>query len=122
MARTPSGTQWFGAWPLALAVLGLCTIFEAVSKRGIKFGTPQLWGTLILGAVTTSALTMLWITATDLFDDLRRRSRVAGVRDRLLCGRNGARVDGCLGRMGIKKGRRNSPISAGRQAASRLGS
>ncbi len=71
MARTPSGTHWFGVWPLAIAVLGACTIFESFAKTEIKFGTPRLWGTLILGAVTTSALTMLWITAAELFDDWR---------------------------------------------------
>jgi hypothetical protein len=69
LARTPSGTHWFGVWPLAIAALGACTIFESVARRELRFGTPNLWATMILGAVTTSALTMLWITAADLSDD-----------------------------------------------------
>ena len=71
MARTPSGTQWFGVWPMAIAVLGACTIFGSVAGRELKVGTSPLWGTLILGVVTTTTLTVLWFTAAELFDDWR---------------------------------------------------
>jgi hypothetical protein len=71
LARTPSGTHWFGVWPLAIALLGASTVFESITRRVVKFGTPRLWGTLILGALTTSVLTMQWITGADLYDDWR---------------------------------------------------
>ncbi|HZW29579.1 MAG TPA: DUF3592 domain-containing protein [Isosphaeraceae bacterium] len=67
--RTPSGTQWFGVWPLILAVLGGWGIVIAVTGRGDTIGTPRLWGTLALGIGTTSALTVLWITGSDLLRD-----------------------------------------------------
>jgi hypothetical protein len=70
MDRTPSGTQWFGVWPLGLAVMCALGIVESVTGRGIQLGPPRVWGTLALGAATTSALTILWITGTDLLRDL----------------------------------------------------
>jgi hypothetical protein len=69
MTRSLSGTQWFGVWPLTMAVLGSFTIVESATRRVIRFGSHQLWGTLILGAVTTSALTFSWISAADLIAD-----------------------------------------------------
>jgi hypothetical protein len=67
--RTPSGTQWFGVWPLVMALSGGWLIVFAVTGRGEKLGTPRLWGTLALGIGTTSALTILWITGADLLRD-----------------------------------------------------
>jgi hypothetical protein len=69
MTRTLSGTQWFGVWPLTIALLGSFTIFESATGRKIKFGSHHRWGTLILGAVTASALTFSWISAADLIRD-----------------------------------------------------
>jgi hypothetical protein len=69
MTRILSGTQWFGVWPLTIALLGSFTIFESTTRNVIKFGSHQQWGTLILGAVTASALTFSWISAADLLRD-----------------------------------------------------
>jgi hypothetical protein len=69
--RTLSGTQWFGAWPLVITVLGAYGVVASVAGREPKIGTPRLWGTLALGFATTSALTILWITGADLLHDWR---------------------------------------------------
>ena len=41
IVRTPSGTHWFGVWPLAIAVLGSLTIVESVARSPIRFGAPN---------------------------------------------------------------------------------
>jgi hypothetical protein len=67
--RTPSGTQWFGVWPLVMTLGGAWLIVVAVTGRPDNVGTPRLWGTLALGIGTASALTILWITGSDLVRD-----------------------------------------------------
>jgi hypothetical protein len=72
LVRTLSGTQWFGIWPLMMTVMGAGFLVMAIAGQvPEKIGTPRLWGTLALGAATTSALTALWITGADLFHDSR---------------------------------------------------
>jgi hypothetical protein len=69
--QTLSGTQWFGIWPLVMIVMGVSLVISSVTGREIKVGTPRFWGTLALGAATTSAMTAFWITGADLFRDYR---------------------------------------------------
>jgi hypothetical protein len=69
LVRTPSGTQWFGVWPLVMVVLGAAAMIERTTGRVIRVGMPRLWSTLVLGAITTSALTSLWIAGADLLRD-----------------------------------------------------
>src|SRR5207302_10281949 len=70
LARNLSGTQWFGAWPLAMAAIGASGVIQRVTGRGFKLGTPLLWGTLALGAATASVLAALVSTADDLIRDI----------------------------------------------------
>jgi hypothetical protein len=69
--RSLSGSQWFGVWPLVMAGLGAVGVVKTVTGREPRLGTPRLWGTLALWAATTSALTVLWATGSDLVRDVR---------------------------------------------------
>jgi hypothetical protein len=51
--------------------MGILELIKSITGRELKVGTPRLWGTLALGAATTSALTTLWITGVDLLGDWR---------------------------------------------------
>jgi hypothetical protein len=70
LTRSLSGTQWFGVWPLVMALLGAVGVITNVRGREPRLGTPRLWGTLALWAATTSALTVLWATGADLIGDI----------------------------------------------------
>jgi hypothetical protein len=54
-----------------MTIMGASLVFAMATGRDMKVGTPRLWGTLALGAATTSALTALWITGADLLRDHR---------------------------------------------------
>ena len=69
LVRSLSSTQWFGVWPLVMIVMGASEVVASFTARKIKVGRPRFWGTLALGAATTSALTVLWITGADLLRD-----------------------------------------------------
>jgi hypothetical protein len=69
LVRSLSGTQWFGIWPLAMTVMGASLVVSSITGREVKIGKPWLWGTLALGAATTTALAALWITGADLLRD-----------------------------------------------------
>jgi hypothetical protein len=71
LTRSLSSTQWFGVWPLAMIVMGVSEVIVSITGRWIKVGRPRFWGTLALGAATTSSLTVLWITGADLLRDYR---------------------------------------------------
>ena len=71
LVRSLSVTQWFGVWPVMLIIMGAFLIAWSITGRVIKVGTYRFWRTSFLGAVTTSALTVFWMTGTDLLRDHR---------------------------------------------------
>jgi hypothetical protein len=71
LVRALSVTQWFGVWPVVLIVMGSLGVVASITGRKISLGTPQFWLAPSLGAATTSALTVLWITGADLLRDCR---------------------------------------------------
>jgi hypothetical protein len=71
LTRSVSGSQWFGAWPVIMAALGAAGVYQSIAGRGVRVGTPRLWGTLALWAATTCAVDVLWVTGTVLYADCR---------------------------------------------------
>jgi Protein of unknown function (DUF3592) len=71
LVRTLSATQWFGVWPVMIIVMGALLIGWSITGRVIKVGTPRFWRPPFLGAITTSALAIFWMTGADLLRDHR---------------------------------------------------
>jgi hypothetical protein len=69
--RSLSSTQWFGLYPLFMVALGLSPACLKLVGGKVQLGTPRLWGTVILGAITTIALTGFYVTGLDLIRDRR---------------------------------------------------
>ncbi len=72
LVRALSVTQWFGVWPVMMIAMGALLIVTSITGRAIKVGTPRFWRAPFLGAATTSALTVFWITGADLLRDHRQ--------------------------------------------------
>jgi hypothetical protein len=71
LERTPSGTQWFGLYPLSLSLLGVYAAWVRLTGRGIRIGSPRIWGCLMLWAATTLSLTTFSVTLLDFLRDRR---------------------------------------------------
>jgi hypothetical protein len=54
-----------------MIVMGAFLIVTSITGRMINVGTPEFWLTPAVGAATTSALTVFWITGADLLRDSR---------------------------------------------------
>jgi hypothetical protein len=71
LVRGLSGTQWFGVWPLGMAVWGASLVFRSITGREFEVVTSDRWVTPAAGVATASALTALWATGADLLRDRR---------------------------------------------------
>lgn len=71
--RTPSSTQWFGLWPLIMAILGAAGILQTLIGREIHVRSSPSWSTLALGMATGFAILILIETGDDLLIDLKAR-------------------------------------------------
>jgi hypothetical protein len=75
LERTPSGTQWFGLFPLSVSLLGIYAAWARLTGRDLRIGSPRIWGSLVLWGATSVSLSGFCVT---LFDFLRdRRDGVA---------------------------------------------
>lgn len=74
--RTLSGTQWFGLWPLIMAVLGAAGIIQTLTGRDFSIGSSRSWGSLALAMATGFSVLILIETGDDLILD-----RKAGIAE-----------------------------------------
>jgi hypothetical protein len=82
--RSFSGTQWFGLFPLMMVIVAAGALFEHMTGRKVRFGTPRLWGSLTLAAASAFACLVLLDVGSDLLAD--RRAGVADVQEVLVVG------------------------------------
>jgi hypothetical protein len=71
LSRRISGTQLFGIWPLILGGMMIVEILRPITGRGLRLGSPRLWGTLALGMATFVSLQVFVATGSDLLRDRR---------------------------------------------------